>query len=176
MLSPDYFNRGLYMFDDDIILVNMADYKVAAGPQKLMTRDLGSCVAVCMRDPVKGIGGLLHIMLPKCPEHIKEKELYPKFADSGIDVMVKQLVSMGADRKKLVVKLAGAAHMVKTEGIPESEDLSSRNLAAVKAKLALLNIPIQVMDVEDYYPRTVIYEPATGQMLIKSIGRADKLY
>ena len=41
MLSPDYFNRGLYMFDDDIILVNMADYKVAAGPQKMMSRDLG---------------------------------------------------------------------------------------------------------------------------------------
>ena len=164
------------MFGDDVILVNMADYKIATGSKKLITRDLGSCVAVCMRDPDKGIGGLLHIMLPKCPEYIKEKELYPKFADTGIDVLVQQLVSKGADRSKLVVKLAGAAHMVKTEGIPESEDLSSRNLAAVKAKLALLRIPIQVMDVEDYYPRTVIYEPATGQMLIKSMGRADKVY
>lgn len=164
------------MFGDDVILVNMADYKLATGTQKLITRDLGSCVAVCMRDPGRKIGGLLHIMLPKCPQNIREKELYPKFADSGIDMMVQQLVGMGADRRKLVVKLAGAAHMVKTEGIPESEDLSSRNLAAVKAKLAQMNIPIQAMDVEDYYPRTVIYEPATGQMLIKSMGRADKVY
>lgn len=168
--------KNNYLFDDSIILVNMADYKVATGTKKLMTRDLGSCVAVCMRDPVRGIGGLLHIMLPKCPEDVKEKELYPKFADSGIDLMVKELVSMGADRSKLVAKLAGAAHMVKTEGVPESMDLSSRNLAAVKTKLAQMNIPIQVMDVEDYYPRTVIYEPATGKMLIKSMGQADKLY
>ena len=66
--------KNNYLFDDSIILVNMADYKVATGTKKLMTRDLGSCVAVCMRDPVRGIGGLLHIMLPKCPEEVKEKE------------------------------------------------------------------------------------------------------
>ena len=41
----------------EMIVVNMADLKLARGKQKLITRDLGSCVAVAMRDPEKAIGG-----------------------------------------------------------------------------------------------------------------------
>ena len=44
---------------DEMITVRMADYKVARGNQKLITRDLGSCIAIALRDPRKEIGGLL---------------------------------------------------------------------------------------------------------------------
>lgn len=159
----------------DMIMVNMADYKLSSGKQKLITRDLGSCVAVAMRDAEKGIGGLLHIMLPACPnpEEIKEQE-YPKFADTGIDLMIRQLVYAGAVRKRLTVKLAGAAHVVKTEFVPIEKDISSRNLEAVKKKLAQCQIPVLAMEVEEDFPRTVIFEPESGILQIKTAGKNDR--
>lgn len=159
----------------DMILVNMADYKLSRGKQKLITRDLGSCVAVAMRDADMGIGGLLHIMLPACPnpEKTSEKE-YPKFADTGIDLMISQLVLAGAARSRLTVKLAGAAHVVRSEFVPVSQDISSRNLEAVKKKLAQYRIPVLAMEVEEDYPRTVIFEPESGILQIKTAGKNDR--
>lgn len=159
----------------DMILVNMADYKLSRGKQKLITRDLGSCVAVAMRDAEKGIGGLLHIMLPACPspEEILEKE-HPKFADTGIDLMIRQLVLAGAARSRLTVKLAGAAHVVRSEFVPIEKDISSRNLEAVKKKLAQCQIPVLAMEVEEDYPRTVIFEPESGVLQIKTAGKNDR--
>lgn len=159
----------------EMIVVNMADLKLARGKQKLITRDLGSCVAVAMRDPEKAIGGLLHVMLPECsdPENTGV-ETYPKYADTGIDFMIKQMVLAGASKNRLTAKLAGAAHMVKTEFVPISEDLSSRNLEAVKRRLAKYQIPIVAMEVEGEYPRTVVFEPKSGIFQIKTIGREDR--
>ena len=159
----------------DMIMVNMADYKLSRGKQKLITRDLGSCVAVAMRDAEKGIGGLLHIMLPTCPslEQTKEQE-YPKFADTGIDLMIHQLILAGAARTRLTVKLAGAAHVVKSEFVPIERDISSRNLEAVKKKLAQHQIPVLAMEVEDDFPRTVIFEPESGILQIKTAGKNDR--
>ena len=159
----------------EMIVVNMADLKLARGKQKLITRDLGSCVAVAMRDPEKAIGGLLHVMLPECSDlENTGVETYPKYADTGIDLMIKQMVLAGASKNRLTAKLAGAAHMVKTEFVPISEDLSSRNLEAVKRRLAKYQIPIVAMEVEDEYPRTVVFEPERGILQIKTIGRADR--
>ncbi len=158
---------------EDYITVKIADYKVAKGTQKLITRDLGSCVAVALRDPEKRIGGLLHVMLPYSIQDVEENQ-YPKYADSGITTLVNKLYQMGADKKKLVAKIAGAAHIIRTPGVPEEQDISSRNLKAVREKLTELSIPILAQEVEDYIPRTVIFEPQTGELVIKTVGKADK--
>lgn len=156
------------------IVVYMADYKLAKGNQQLITRDLGSCVGVAMWDSFKGIGGLLHIMLPVCPDRL-DTEKYPKYADTGIDLMVSKLIMSGASKERLKVKLAGAAHIIRTDGIPESEDISSRNLYAVRKKLRELNIPILSMDVEDYFPRTMIFQPENGSLTIRTFGKPDRM-
>lgn len=49
---------------ENMIVVNMGDYKTSRGEKKLLTKDLGSCVGVAVRDPRTGVGGLLHVMLP----------------------------------------------------------------------------------------------------------------
>lgn len=158
---------------DEPITVGMADYKLARGKQKLITRDLGSCIAVALRDPKTGVGGLLHIMLPEAPENVDESQA-PKYADSGIELMLFKMRTMGADPKRIVAKLAGGAHIVKTELVPESEDVSSRNLRAVKKKLTDMSIPVIASEVGDYFPRTVIFEPESGVYQIKTAGKQDR--
>ena len=161
---------------DGLITVNMGDFKLGKGTQKLITRDLGSCVAIAMRDPQTGVGGLLHIMLPQYNEYIADKvPNFAKYADTGIDELVKKLVTQGAKRERLVVKIAGAAHMVKTLGVSESMDISSRNLEAVRKKLMQMHIPVLAAEVGDYFPRTVVFEPGSGVFRVLTAGKADRM-
>lgn len=161
---------------ESMIVVNMGDYKTARGEKKLMTKDLGSCVGVAVRDPRTGVGGLLHVMLP---HHNEEKEtqasfIAAKYADTGLDEMIKALVQQGAGREHLVAKIAGAAHMIRNATIPESRDISSRNLNAVKKKLEELQIPLLAADVGDHFPRTVVFEPGNGAFRIYTPGKEEK--
>lgn len=158
---------------DDSIVVGIADYKLARGKQKLLTRDLGSCIAIALKDPKCEVGGLLHIMLPEAPKNVEKTQL-PKYADSGIELMVFKLRVMGADPKRLVAKIAGGAHIIHTQGVPESEDVSSRNLRAVRKKLTEMSIPVLSCEVGDNFPRTVIFEPESGVMQIKTVGKQDR--
>lgn len=161
---------------ESMIVVNMGDYKTARGEKKLITKDLGSCVGVAVRDPHTGVGGLLHVMLPHHSEATESSIPFvaAKYADTGLDEMIRALVVQGAEREHLVAKIAGAAHMIKNATIPESRDISARNLEAVTEKLAELQIPLLAADVGDHFPRTVVFEPGNGTFRILTPGKVEK--
>ena len=75
-----------------IIKVGMADLNICVSPDGITTLGLGSCVGIAVRDPVTKIGGLAHIMLPDSKE-IKNNSNVPKFADTGIDELIRQVVA-----------------------------------------------------------------------------------
>lgn len=161
---------------ENMIVVNMGDYKTSRGEKKLLTKDLGSCVGVAVRDPRTGVGGLLHVMLP---DHSIAKEgdasfVAAKYADSGLDEMIRVLVQQGAERSRMVVKIAGAAHMIRNATIPENRDISARNLTAVQEKLEALQIPLIASDVGEHYPRTVVFDPLSGALRILTPGKTEK--
>lgn len=160
-----------------MITVSMGDYKTAKGDAKLVTKDLGSCVGIAMWDSKADIGGLLHIMLPHhvSPDSVAGTFNPAKYADTGLDEMVGALVRQGALRSRLQVKICGAAHMLKMDNVPESEDISSRNLAAVEKKLSELKIPIIASDVGGYRPRTMVFEPGSGSLMVVLGGKTCKL-
>lgn len=160
---------------ESMIVVNMGDYKTSRGDKKLMTKDLGSCVGVAVRDPYTGVGGLLHVMMPHYMKYDMQGDFVAsKYADTGLDEMIKTLLRQGAKRDHLVAKIAGAAHMIRSFQIPESQDISSRNLVAVKKKLSELGIPLLAADVGDYVPRTVVFEPGSGTFKIHIPGKSEK--
>lgn len=160
---------------ESMIVVNMGDYKTARGEKKLLTKDLGSCVGVAVRDPQTGVGGLIHVMLPHHGTSRQEPFVAAKYADTGLDEMINALVHQGARREHMVAKIAGAAHMIRSEQIPESRDISSRNLAAVKEKLAELEIPLLASDVGEYFPRTIVFVPGSGTFRILTPGRGERM-
>jgi len=46
------------------INIVQGEYKVSDDPAALISTLLGSCVAACIRDPVAGVGGMNHFLLP----------------------------------------------------------------------------------------------------------------
>ncbi len=159
----------------NMIVVYMGDYKTSRGERQLMTKDLGSCIGVAVRDPHVGVGGLLHVMLPHYCGSDDKSFVAAKYADTGLDEMINELVMQGAKREHLVAKIAGGAHMIRTAQVPESEDISSRNLEAVKQKLGEMSIPLLAADVGEYWPRTVVFEPASGSFRILTPGKEEKV-
>ena len=76
---------------NEVIKVGMAALAVCNADDAITTLGLGSCIGIAIRDPATGIGGLVHIMLPDSTE-IRNNENRLKFADTGIEDLVKEVV------------------------------------------------------------------------------------
>lgn len=154
------------------IKVGMADLNVCVSPDRITTLGLGSCVGIALRDPVTKIGGLAHIMLPDSTT-IRNNSNIPKFADTGIEELVKQVTRRGANRTRLVAKIAGGAQMFGFNSNSEMVRVGERNVQATKKKLAELKIPILAEDTGKNFGRTVIFYPETGDFVIRAVGKQE---
>lgn len=154
------------------IKVGMADLNVCVSPDRITTLGLGSCVGIALRDPVTKIGGLAHIMLPDSTT-IRNNSNIPKFADTGIEELVKQVTRKGANRSRLVAKIAGGAQMFGFNSNSEMVRVGERNVQATKKKLAQLRIPILAEDTGKNFGRTVIFYPETGDFVIRAVGKQE---
>ena len=158
----------------EVIKVGMADLQVCVSPDCVTTLGLGSCVGIAIRDPMNGIGGLAHIMLPDSTA-IRNNTYIPKFADTGIEELVHQVVTRGANRQRLVAKIAGGAQMFAFQSKTDLIRIGERNVEASKQKLEELNISILAEDTGNNYGRTVIFYPENGDFVIRAIGKPEMI-
>ena len=155
-----------------VIVVGMADIKVAKHPDILTTLGLGSCIGITLFDRSSKTGGLAHIMLPTYKGF--EGQNIAKFADSAIIELVNQLSRIGAARRSLVAKIAGGAHMF---GRTQSNDLlkiGERNAAASLTILKQLGIPVHATDTGGKHGRTIELYLDTGALKIRTVGAGEK--
>lgn len=157
----------------EIIKVGMADLNVCVSPDGITTLGLGSCVGIALRDPVTKIGGLAHVMLPDSTA-IRNNSNIPKFADTGIEELVRRVVAKGANRTRLVAKIAGGAQMFAFQSKSDMVRVGERNVEACKKKLAEMRIPILAEDTGENYGRTVVFYPETGDFIIRAVGKPEK--
>ena len=157
-----------------MIKVGMADLKTCKSPEVLTTLGLGSCVGVAIYDPVSKISGLLHCMLPDSTQ-FRNNSNTAKYADSGIDELISQMVKLGANRARLVAKIAGGAQMFAMKTNNDTLRVGEPNVEAVKKKLSELNIRLLAEDCGLNYGRTVEFYSETGEYVIKSVGKPRKV-
>ena len=157
----------------DLIKVGMADMNTAESPGVLTTLGLGSCVGVCLYDPITKISGMVHVMLPNSTQ-IKNNSNIAKFADTGIIKLLDDMIKMGAKRNKVVSKIAGGAQMFNFNETSELMRIGFRNVVSTKEVLAQLGIPIIAEDTGGNYGRTIELYSETGVLLIKTIGYGTK--
>ena len=97
-----------------------------------------------------------------------------KFADTGIDELIRQMKALGAVDTRIVAKIAGGAQMFANRSNSEALRVGERNVIAVKAKLKSLNISILSQDCGENFGRTVEFYSETGDYVIKSVGKPVK--
>ncbi|MGB3367037.1 MAG: chemotaxis protein CheD [Acidaminobacteraceae bacterium] len=157
----------------NIIKVGMADLKVTGSPEVLSTLGLGSCIGICLYDPTSKVIGLAHIMLPSS-KAIRNNENVAKFADTAIIRLIDDMGKIGANRRRLVAKIAGGAQMFSFSTSNDTMKIGLRNAEAVRKTLDELRIPIKADDTGGNYGRTIEFYSDTGVLLIKTIGHGVK--
>ncbi|MDR2569140.1 MAG: chemotaxis protein CheD [Oscillospiraceae bacterium] len=155
-----------------VIVVGMADLKVAKHPDTLTTLGLGSCVGITLFDRARKIGGMAHCMLPTYKGY--EGQNIAKFVDSAVIELINQLVRNGALRTALVAKIAGGAHMFGRSQNSDMLKIGERNIAAGLAILRQLSIPVHANDTGGTHGRTIELNIDSGALKIKTVGAGEK--
>jgi len=155
------------------IIVNVSDAKVSTNPtDTLVTYSLGSCIGVCLYDPVTNTGGMLHYQLPDSKMDIERAKHKPfMFADTGMKLLVGKLVAMGAKKKRMRVKIAGGASM---DTGPKGFDIGKRNHLALRKIMWKNSMFIDSEDVGGFSPRNLYMNIADGTITVRSNG-LDKI-
>lgn len=156
-----------------LIKVGMADLKVTSAPNVLSTLGLGSCIGICLYDPMTKVSGLAHIMLPSS-KTIKNNSNIAKFADTGIDDLLKKMERLGANKRRLIGKIAGGAQMFAFSSGSDTMRIGERNAEAVREILRTYRIPIKADETGGNYGRTIEFYADSGKLLIKTIGHGTK--
>jgi len=158
---------------DKVINVNVAEIRTAKKPHVLATPPVGSCAAVILYDELTGIGSMAHIMLPDI-NLAKAKENRAKFANTVVEIMLKEMLDMGAARRRIQARIVGGANMFPTVIRGSAVHVGSRNIAAVKDELEKRKVRLVAEDTEGSYGRSVEFSLETGVVRIKSALRGNK--
>lgn len=156
------------------VVVGVGDCQLSADPAAmLVTYALGSCIAVVIWDPAAQVGGLLHFMLPEAGQtRGGEAAAQPyRYADTGTPLLFRAAYRMGADKRRLVVRLAGGAAVVNDGGL---FNIGKRNYAAVRRILWQAGVMIHGEDVGGAVSRTVRMEVGTGKLTVRRPDGAEQ--
>jgi chemotaxis protein CheD len=135
---------------------------------EIVTHSLGSCLGITIYDPVKKIGGLLHIMLPDSKIDAAKAVSAPyMFVDTGVPRLFHGAYHLGADRSRLIVKVAGGAQLLDQQGI---FNIGVRNYDALEKLLAQNGLKTHATDVGGLSSRTVRLDLTNGNVTVKTPG------
>jgi chemotaxis protein CheD len=97
--------------DGEVVHIVQGEQFVSEDPNVVIATLLGSCVAACLRDPVAGVGGMNHFLLPGADSSRGETENIG-IGVHAMELLVNALLSHGARRERIEAKLFGGANVV----------------------------------------------------------------
>jgi chemotaxis protein CheD len=159
-------------FPHEIASLLPGEFFVSREPMIVYTV-LGSCISACIRDPLIGVGGMNHFMLPAPREHQSgdawggESTRYGSFA---MEQLINGILSRGGAKQRLEIKLFGAGRIYES-----NIDVGARNTEWVLHYLQEEGLPIAKHDLGDVFPRKVYYFTDSGRVLLKKIERVKNL-
>jgi chemotaxis protein CheD len=132
----------------------------------LVMTTLGSCIAACLWDREKRVGGMNHFLLPD-GGGATDSGRYGSFA---MDLLIGELVKRGATRSTMEAKVFGGGAVV--SGM-NTINVGERNTNFVLDYLRTERITVVSKDVMDIYPRKVCFLPASGKAMVKRLATAN---
>lgn len=152
------------------VIVGVADMIASNDPAaELVTYSLGSCLGVTIYDPLTKAGGLLHLMLPDSSiDPVKGRSSPHMFVDTGVPRLFHTVYSLGGEKRRLVVKVAGGALFLDAA---RRFNIGERNLEALEATLANAGHAILARDTGGTSSRTLRIELASGAVSVQTPGR-----
>jgi chemotaxis protein CheD len=135
------------------------DCRVSESERDIFATVLGSCITACIYDPVAGLGGMNHYVLP----HNNGEMPNTRYGDDAMPRLLKLLHMRGAVRERLVAKVYGGARILSADA-----DIGRMNIDFIERFLREAGIPIVDGDVGGRLARWVDFHPRTGRALVRT--------
>jgi chemotaxis protein CheD len=145
VLPGEYF-----VFDEDILIMTT----------------LGSCIAACIWDRDKRIGGMNHFMLPDGGGAAD----CGRYGSYAMELLINELIKRGATRSTMEAKVFGGGAVI--SGM-NSINVGERNTKFVLDYLHTERITVVSKDVMDIYPRKVCFLPVSGKAMVKRLASTN---
>ncbi len=159
-----YFDRN---FSCEAVKILPGEFFVTTREMLLVTV-LGSCVAACIRDPERGIGGMNHFMLPDAGTGVMSRSA--RYGAYAMELLVNELIKSGARRTALQAKVFGGGRVMASLA---QANVGERNAGFVLDYLAQEGIPVVAQDLLDSHARKIYFFPKSGRVLLKRLARVN---
>ncbi|MCK4739337.1 MAG: chemotaxis protein CheD [Deltaproteobacteria bacterium] len=130
-----------------------------------VTTVLGSCISVTLTDPVSGVGGINHFMIPLWNG---EGLATPKFGNVAIKKLINEMILNGAERKRLQAKIFGGSSLYKNGS--STLDIGRKNIKIAEKMLDEEGIPVTNCDTGGSRGRKVLFFTDTGIVRIRMLN------
>jgi chemotaxis protein CheD len=149
-----------------MVKVLPGEYYVTSKPDEVLVTVLGSCVSACIRDPIKGIGGMNHFMLPHSRSGSWAGDTQStRFGNFAMEKLLNELLKAGCSRSALEIKMFGGGNVTDTQNAigTENAEFAVRYLEAEGLRCA-------AKDLGGHLPRRIQYNPGTGKVVRRLLG------
>jgi chemotaxis protein CheD len=167
---PGYEHINRYWDDRE----NIRTAKILPG-ELYVTKDdeaivtvLGSCVSACIRDPIFGIGGMNHFMLPLSDKDDGSNMVgnSTRYGNYAMEHLINDILKNGGMKQNLEVKIFGGGKVLASMSLL---DIGRKNIAFVREYIKTEELNLLAEDVGDLFPRKVYYYPKTGRVRLKKL-------
>ncbi|MCB6176776.1 chemotaxis protein CheD [Rhodobacter sp. Har01] len=138
------------------IQVVQGEFMVSDRPGTVLSTVLGSCVAACLWDAERGIGGMNHFLLAQAQGHSGAGDI--RYGVHAMEVLINALLRAGARRDRLRAKLFGGAKIA-----ANLRDIGASNADFARQFLQTETIPCLAESLGGTQARRVTFEPVTGR-------------
>lgn len=148
-----------------VVKVGPGEHHVTDARDTAILTTLGSCVAACVRDPVAGVGGLNHFMLPRSNDGVWGKAAASlRYGNFAMERLINDVLARGGRRSRLEIKLFGGARLA-----PDHTAIGPRNADYVEGYLRAEGMAPVVRQLRGTLARRLLYVPSTGRAFVREL-------
>jgi chemotaxis protein CheD len=157
-------------FDAIAVKVFPGEHYVTASADEMLVTILGSCVTACIRDPLTGVGGMNHFMLPEARGGGWDAASGSmRYGNVAMERLINDILIQGGIRQRLEIKVFGGGNVMKG-----TTNIGHRNADFVESYLSAENLPITAHHLRGNLPRRVHYFPVTGKVMLLELHRVEE--
>jgi chemotaxis protein CheD len=152
-----------------MVKVFPGEYFVTSKPDEVLVTVLGSCVAACIRDPQRRIGGMNHFMLPHSKGGNWGGDMQStRFGNFAMEKLINELMKAGCSRSSLEIKVFGGGNVTDTQNA-----IGTENCRFIMRYLESEGLRCSVQDLGGLLPRRIHYYPETGRVIRRLLGSGE---
>jgi len=153
-----------------VVKVFPGEFHVSRQSDEMLLTVLGSCVSACIRDPLAGIGGMNHFMLPQHKSGAWGSDLKStRFGNFAMEKLINELLKAGCKRERLEIKVFGGGNVTDS-----ANAVGSDNSDFVLQYLTAEGLSCAAQDLGGTLPRRIQYYPSTGRVVRRLLGNNER--